>query len=376
VPKPEWVAKSFQGEPGAWDNTIRSLPNPHLLQSAEWGQIKSQFGWKPLQYIWQNPSGETAAAALLLVREIYLNIIAARLKVIYIPKGPLLDWNDAPLRRKVLEDLGDLARQQQAILLKIDPDIRLGEGIPGQVSSDADPLGLSVIDDLKGLGWCLSEEQIQFRNTVLVNLIPNQDVLLARMKQKTRYNIRLAQRKDIRIRVGDCSELGMLFRMYAETANRDKFVIRDEAYYLALWGLFLQAGMAESLIAEASGEPAAALMVFRFGKRAWYLYGMSRPIYREWMPNYLLQWEAMLRAKAAGCETYDLWGAPDVFNEDDPLWGVYRFKEGFGGEIVRTIGAWDLPIRPVLYRFYMRVLPRILDFLRWRGVARTRQMVE
>ena len=106
------------------------------------------------------------------------------------------------------------------------------------------------------------------------------------------------------------------------------------------------------------------------------MYGMSRPIYRDKMPNYLLQWEAMIRSKAAGCKTYDLWGAPDNFHEDDPMWGVYRFKEGFGGEIIRYIGAWDLPLRPLQYRFYMHILPRFLDILRWRGVARTRRMVE
>ena len=91
------------------------------------------------------------------------------------------------------------------------------------------------------------------------------------------------------------------------------------------------------------------------------------------MPNHLLQWEAMRRAKAAGCSLYDMWGAPDVFDESDPLWGVYRFKEGFGGEVIRRLGAWDMPLKPGLYRVYSQILPRILDRMRQSGMARLEQ---
>jgi lipid II:glycine glycyltransferase (peptidoglycan interpeptide bridge formation enzyme) len=122
-----------------------------------------------------------------------------------------------------------------------------------------------------------------------------------------------------------------------------------------------------------SGEAVAALFVFYFVDKAWYLFGMSRDAHREKMPNHLLQWEAIRRAKAVGCRMYDLWGAPDEFVESDPLWGVYRFKEGLGGELVRHLGAWDLPLRPFYYRLYTQTLPRLLDLMRSRGRERTRQ---
>lgn len=133
--------------------------------------------------------------------------------------------------------------------------------------------------------------------------------------------------------------------------------------------------MAEPLIAEVDGEPIAGIFLFYFAGRAWYLYGMSRQAHREKMPNYLLQWEAMRHARAHGCTQYDLWGAPDVFDESDSMWGVFRFKEGLGGQVVRTAGAWDYPARPIVYFAYTRVLPRILDFMRHRGRAHTRQEV-
>ena len=130
----------------------------------------------------------------------------------------------------------------------------------------------------------------------------------------------------------------------------------------------------EPLIAEAAGEPVAAVIIYRFAGRAWYLSGMSLDAHREKMPNYLLQWEAMRRAKAAGCTVYDLWGAPEAFNEMDSLWGVFRFKEGLGGKVFRTLGAWDYPVRPGIYRLYTQILPRLLDMMRRRGNERTRQI--
>jgi len=94
------------------------------------------------------------------------------------------------------------------------------------------------------------------------------------------------------------------------------------------------------------------------------------------MPNYLLQWEAMKRAKVRGCSLYDLWGAPDEFNEADSMWGVFRFKEGLGGEVVRTLGAWDYPARAFWYWTYTRIIPRVLDVMRRRGRARTERALE
>jgi peptidoglycan pentaglycine glycine transferase (the first glycine) len=156
---------------------------------------------------------------------------------------------------------------------------------------------------------------------------------------------------------------------------RDGFVIRDGAYYLEVWERFMRAEMAEPLIAEVNGEPVAAIFVFYFSERAYYVYGMSRAVHREKMPAYLLQWEAMKRARARGCQTYDLWGAPEEFDESDPLWGVFRFKQGLGGEVVRTLGAWDYPPNKVWYRLYAEIIPRMLVIMRARGKKKTSQQV-
>ncbi|HUF37140.1 MAG TPA: peptidoglycan bridge formation glycyltransferase FemA/FemB family protein [Anaerolineales bacterium] len=356
-----------------WNRTIETLPGAHLLQTGEWARLKSGFGWAPHHRIWPGPDGRAAAAAVTLVRRIPMGGLAARIAVAYVPKGPLLDWANAGLRKKVLADLVADARRKGALLLKIDPEVVVGTGEPGGLDDLPAPVGVETVLALRKAGWIPVEDQVQYRNTVVIDLRPDEETLLERMKQKTRYNVRLAERRGVTIRPGTGADFDLLYRMYAETSVRDGFVIRDERYYKTLWKTLLEAGMLDPLVAEVDGDPVAAAAVARFGGTAIYLHGMSTGSHREKMPNHLLQWEAMRRARAAGCERYDLWGAPEQFEETDPLWGVYRFKEGFGGQVVRFIGAWDYPVRPFWYRIYTNILPKILDRMRGRGRAKTRE---
>jgi peptidoglycan pentaglycine glycine transferase (the first glycine) len=358
-----------------WNAITAGLPQAHILQTWQWAQVKARLGWKALPYVWRSAHGEICAAALVLQRTIPSRGLAARLRLFYVPRGPILDWADSLLRECVLDDLQILARRKGAIFIKIDPEVTLGTGVPGTPESVENPHGAAYLNSLKTRGWLFSDEQIQFRNTVLIDLAPHEEALLSRMKQKTRYNIHLAGRKGVTIRAAGLSDLSIIFKMYAETSLRDGFVIRDQAYYEYTWGIMLQNQMAEILLAEVENQPVAAVVVFRFAGKAWYLNGMSRDLHRETMPNYLLQWEAIRRAKAAGCQIYDLWGAPDQFDETDPMWGVFRFKEGLGGSVLRTPGAWDYPVHPWLYGLYTRTLPRLLDVMRRRGRQQTRNLL-
>jgi hypothetical protein len=139
----------------------------------------------------------------------------------------------------VLNDLQSFAKKQGAIFLKMDPDVVLGRGVPSSEEDIADRDGQVMISELKHRGWEYSSDQIQFKNTILLDLTQSEEEMLRRMKQKTRYNIRLAERKDVVVRVGILDDLSMLYRMYAETSVRDGFVIRDEGYYKAVWQTFL-----------------------------------------------------------------------------------------------------------------------------------------
>jgi len=333
-----------------WNNALLQLPYQHVLQSYEWGQFKARHGWKPLRLLFEKNGSVQAAASILKRRLPYLPLC-----IMYVPKGPALDYSDDELLEYVLAALEDVAKRHHAIFIKIDPDVCLDE-----LSSPA----AEVITTLEKRGWRLSSEQIQFRNTVLIDLTREENDLLKAMKSKTRYNVRLAARRGVKVRIGGPDDLSLFYEMYAETSARDGFIIRPFDYYCDAWQSFTKANLAQLFIAEYEGQPLAGLILFRFGKKAWYMYGASRNLHRNLMPNHLLQWEAMRWAKAQGCTVYDLWGAPDVLDESDPLWGVYRFKEGFGGRFVRHIGAYDYPSSRFLYQFYTVIVPGYLEMLR------------
>jgi lipid II:glycine glycyltransferase (peptidoglycan interpeptide bridge formation enzyme) len=106
----------------------------------------------------------------------------------------------------------------------------------------------------------------------------------------------------------------------------------------------------------------AGLILFLFGSTAWYMYGASTGEHRQLMPNHALQWAAICKARERGCRRYDLWGAPDKFDESDRLWGVYRFKQGFGGQLIQGVGAFDYPVNRWLYRAFTNALPRLRAF--------------
>lgn len=333
-----------------WNQALLAIPNAHVLQSYEWGEFKARYGWHPTRLLFEDDGRPVAAASLLTRRLPWRTHCIA-----YVPKGPALDYADAALWDQVLAGVLHQARRQRAIFVKVDADVRVGDSV--------------ALAALQRAGFIPSSEQIQFKNTMLIDLRQGDDDLLAAMKSKTRYNVRLAARRGVVVTPGTHAsrDLSLLYRLYAETAARNEFIIRPYEYYLDAWGLFVQRDLAQLLVARYQDEPVAAVLLFRFGRRAWYMYGASSNRHRRHMPTHLLQWEAMRWARDQGCDTYDLWGLPDDLDEDGGgMWGVYRFKLGFGGEIVRHIGAYDRPLNRSLYWLWVRVLPRYLALLRQR----------
>ncbi|HNT73700.1 MAG TPA: peptidoglycan bridge formation glycyltransferase FemA/FemB family protein [Anaerolineae bacterium] len=340
-----------------WDRALLTLPQPHILQSWTWGALKERQGWQATRFLWLEQSQPLAAVQILRQQR-------GRLRVGYAPKGPLVDWNNLPLVREVSSHLMAFAQAHHLMLLKVDPDV--------QVDTSQ---GQAVCALLLKQGWCESSERVQFRNTMTLDLSADLDTLMAQLRAKWRYNVRLAARHGVLVREAQVADLPLLYQMYAETAARDNFIIRDRTYYLEVWERFMAAGHALPLIAELGGEPLAMVFVLHFGSYAWYMYGASRALRREVMPNHLLQWEAIRRLRALGCRHYDLWGAPDVLDESDPMWGVYRFKLGLGATLVRHIGAYDYPPNRWLYRLYALLRPRIVAYAQqryWTQVASDR----
>lgn len=288
------------------------------------------------------------AGAQILFRPLPLRLAS----VAYIPKGPMVNWDDGDQVAALWQAVDRLARAHRAAFLKIEPDVEESAAWRGR---------------LERMGFRPSLQTLQPPRTIYVDIAPEEAAILAAMKPKTRYNIGLAQRKGVSVREGREADLPLFHQLMAETARRDRFAIHSPDYYTLAYRLFVPTGRAALLIAEYAGEPLAALMVFALGQRAWYFYGASSDRHRNRMPTYLLQWEAIRWAKARGCTLYDLWGVPDEdegvleaqFSErSDGLWGVYRFKRGFGGRLVRSVGAWDRVYNAPLYWLYSRWMNR------------------
>ena len=327
-----------------WDAFVASHPHGSLLQTTKWAQLKSRFGWSPHR-VWLRRDGELVAGALVLFRSAALGMV----RIGYIPHGPLVDWEDEEQVSVLLNQIDLAAYEHRAGLLKMEP-LLWREEMPRE-----------TWEALCARHECETDtDNVQPPRTLLVDLRPPEQDILMEMKQKTRYNIRLAGRKEVTVREGTADDIPIFNGLIQVTAQRDEFDVHDPHYYKAAYEIFAPENGA-MFIAEYQERPLAALMVFALGDTAAYLYGASSNEERQRMPTYALQWAAMRWAKERGCTRYDLWGVPDYPKEEleaqftersDGLWGVYRFKRGFGGELRRTVGAADRVYNKLLYRLY------------------------
>ena len=351
--------------PSQWDEFVSSRPQAHLLQTQPWGELKLAFGWNVSRIgITDNRnstvSNQTPGKDIWTGVQILLRRLPLGLRFAYIPKGPVLPVSARSNHTglgdpgsELWKEVDQFCRQRRVIFCKIEPDA--WEGNSGSDFQTVEP----------GAAFVLSHHPIQPQRTLVVNISGEEELVLARMKQKTRYNIKLAQKKGVVVHPSD--DLNGFYRLMQTTAGRDQFGVHSLAYYRRAYDLFHPRGACELLVAEYEGTPLAALIVFAHGSRAWYFYGASANDHRDRMPTYLLQWEAIRWARARGCQEYDLWGVPDeneeVLENDfttrkDGLWGVYRFKRGFGGELRRAAGPWDRVYQPPLYRLYQWLISK------------------
>ena len=194
-------------------------------------------------------------------------------------------------------------------------------------------------------------------DTVFINLKKDENQLLNEMKPKTRYNIRLARRKGVRVRTADLDDLEVWYLLYQETCQRKRIYLHDMEYFRAVLGTDASTSRSpaevELLIAEFDHTPLAAMFLAISDQRATYLYGASSSANRQYMATYALQWEAIRTAKQQGCTEYDLFGVSPYPEPFHPLYGLYRFKTGFGGKLFHRMGCWDYPLDIRHYNMYL-----------------------
>ena len=334
------------GSATIWDSAVSNLGG-HLLQSWNWGEFKSLHGWSVARVAL--PGGLTPRAiAQILFRRV------GPISVGYVPRGPLATDLSAGEVVEFARAIDEECRKRRAIAILIEPE-----------SADLTmSLGESEL-------WKANDALIQPRRTIKVDVRGTDDELLGKMKSKTRYNVRLAERRGVTVRRGDVRDVPLFYELLSETASRDGFGIHAIEYFDDMMRVFGDA--AALFVAEFDETPAAAILVLRTADEAIYMYGATRTALQRHMPAYLIQFEAMRWARDSGCTTYDLWGippsdddAPDkdenrgTLNVRDGMWGVYRFKQGFGGEIVSYPGVFERVYVEPLMRAWRIVRPNLL----------------
>ncbi len=322
--------KIFDKYESIFDHYITSHPAGDILQTTAWGQLKSSTGWKPFPLaVLKN--GQIQAATLILKRP----LPKLKASIFYSPRGPV--FSDYQSLTKLIEAGKELAKSHTAIFWKMDPGIVSGNPVWNQLS-----------DKLHKIETGLDFDSVQPRFIMELDIKPSLDAILANMKSKTRYNIRYAQRQDVKVVLCQSKlDLEVFYPILEETAIRDGFKIRAFEYFENLWDSLMVPKLAQLFIAYHKNQPLSGAIAFRLGKRAWYVYGGSSNQKRNLQPNYAIQWEMIKWAKGSGCQTFDFRGVSGNLDPEGPLYGLYRFKEGFGAQLIEYVGEYDLALSPI-----------------------------
>ncbi|MCK9221960.1 MAG: peptidoglycan bridge formation glycyltransferase FemA/FemB family protein [Limnochordia bacterium] len=330
-------------------NAFVRSQNGSFLQSFEWGELKQFTGWQPLRLVLED-GGQIHAGISILI----LPLPMGR-SILYAPHGPIIPNCNQRLLHLLLQEIEPIARENRAIFLKIDPPIPSTQTQYRKALLEA---GLRLVD--KGKNF----ENVQPKYVFRLGIEKSEEELLNDMKSKTRYNIRYALRKGVKVRCSmDKRELEGFYTLLLETCKRDGFSVRSFAYFSRMWDIFVPRNMARLFLAHYEGQLLSATLLFLFGKQAWYVYGASSNEHRNLQPNYAIQWEMIRYAKQKGCTVYDFRGISGDLDPENPLYGLYRFKEGFNPTLVEYIGEFDLPYNVLLWQLYNKGEPLLRQMM-------------
>lgn len=320
---------------------LSSHPNGTLFQSGLWAGVKNNWRWRAVIV---RKNGKIVGGMSVLLR----CVPGTPWRLAYAPRGPVCDPGDFDTLRALTEGMQSLGRRERVCLLKADPDVSL-EHREFQVYMEK--LGYRLLPE----SW--EFDRIQPQHLARIDLRgQTKETVLRSMKQKTRYNIRLAERKGVEVRVCGLERLHEFTNLMRTTGVRDGFAVRPDSYFermLTALGPHVRLYMAYY-----DSKPLAGAITAQFGNKTWYLYGASADEYRDKMANYLLQWNMIQWAIESGCGWYDFRGVSGGQGENKTM-GLWRFKGGFGAELCSLVGEYELPLRPAACALVKRLIPRL-----------------
>lgn len=318
----EFVTKETLEE---YESFISTHPKGHFLQSYGWSKQKSEWTWEGM--IVRGDDGAIRGAMSVLIRRAPL----LPYSIMYGARAPVCDIHDEDTLRELLTGAKKLANKYRAYVFKLDPDISVEDTEFPEIMAR---LGFRRRDTGKNFSG------IQPRFVFRLSVDGRDEVeLMSSFHSKTRYNIRVAERKGVEVKLCGLEAVGDFSDMMLETGVRDGFVVRSCDYFE---NMLRNLGENCRLYMAYSGDiPIAGTLAIHYGDKVWYLYGASSNKYRNFMPNYLLQWTMIQWAVELGCRIYDFRGVSGDLSEDNPLYGLYRFKKGFNGDLIEFTGEYD-----------------------------------
>ncbi len=320
--------------PDDFDIALYNKIAPHPLQSWQWGEARKKMGIEVVRL------GEYDGDLLENVYQITFHPVPyTPFKIGYVPRSQFPT-------QQVLDFLHDYGKKRKTIFIKFEPDEK--KNMTSSNTGHQTPDIWDLTSHLKPSPHPL------FPNwTIILDLTKSEEILLKDMKPKTRYNIRLAQKKDVVVKEMSDNEGFKIFKtLYFDTCKRQNYHGHNQAYHEIVWNA-LKNEIAHILIAFYEDKPLAAYELFQFKDTFYYPYGGTSLEYKNVMAPNLLMWEAIRLGKKLGAKVFDMWGALPPDYEGDQSWaGFTRFKEGYGGEFVEMVGSYDLVMNPALYTIY------------------------
>ena len=313
---------------------VQSHPKGNFAQSYLWGKQKPMWQWDAIAV--RGEDGAIRGSLAVMTRK----VPGIGRTLMYGCRGPVCDLDDRETFSQLLDSAKALAKKYKSYVIKIDPDVPSSNTA---FSSMLQSFGFRAKEGGKNF------EAIQPRYVFRLNVEgKTEEELLANFHQKWRYNIRLAERKGVTVRICGKEMVPAFSDLMLTTGVRDGFVTRKPEYFAAMLdnlGEHARLYMAF----DPNDTPIAGTLAIHYGDKVWYLYGASSNEHRNLMPNYLLQWRMMQWAVETNCRIYDFRGVSGDVSEDNPLYGLFRFKQGFGGDFTEFVGEMDLVLSPVIY---------------------------
>lgn len=317
-----------------YEEFLSSHERCNFAQSSQWARVKAE--WKSVVLAAEDEKGNIRGSLNILIRKTPL----FGCSVMHSARGPVCEPHDRETVLALLDGAKKLAKEHKAYILRLEPDVRADDAEFCKILTEA---GFRIRNKSKNFEGI--NPRFVYRKDIKGM---NEDELIASFQPKCRYNVRLAERKGVVVKLGGREDIPEFHKVMWQTGQRDNFTVRPCSYFERMYDCMAPEHL-RLYLAYYQEKLLAGIIVIRYGKKCWYLYGASSNEHRNTMPAYLLQSEAMKWAAQSGCEIYDFRGVSGDLSEDNPLYGIYRFKKGFSGELVELVGEADCIFNPLVY---------------------------